>query len=1184
MSKTRIHPVFFDPNNKRWPRLRRGVFLTGLFFTVAFSALILSIIFNPILPKIIEDTSKPNYKTVKNIPSLPKPQPISVPDVRRTEIREAKQKIKEESAARKAALKNIQNQPHNADDPLSVAFYVNWDESSGSSLREGIEKRGAQLDILIMECLHLEDANGQLTENNKDDDNTVAVHQKIKETLDFMRTRSPRSRVTALVNNAQNNQWYKEKLTTVLANPDTRKRVIDQLFDYVESNKFDGVSIDFESLDPVSKDNLLQFMAELSSRFRPAGLEISINVPVDDPTFDYRKLAELSDYEILMAYDQHDSTGSEDGAIAGLDWFENILRKHQADIPPEKTIVAIGNYGYDWTVEDKNGKKLKKEAETLTFEDAVLRAVESSDLESSDPDDIVSVQMDPASLNPYFEFADDDDNVHKVWFLDALTAFNQMVVARNYSSRGFALWRLGSEDPSLWSFFGKAKPLDQNLAQSLSKFTYGYNLDYEGKGEILKIREEPRDGERAITFDEKRGLITQQSYTQFPSPWVIDRWGGKNYKIALTFDDGPDTQYTPQILDILKEHQVHATFFIMGLNGELTPELLKREYEEGHDIGSHTFTHPNVAAVSETQFKLELAATDVLLESIIGHRTTLFRPPYAEDAEPTTPDETKPLKFINDRGYIDVGMKIDPNDWKQPGTTTQQIVDSTIEQINSLAKTGEGNIVLLHDSGGDRRRTIEALPQIFEKIKEINEANEIKGLPKFEFVSVSELMGKSRDEIMPPVPPDEMWRMVPTRMAFAVINFTSFTLHYLFLAGIILGIARLLFIGALAVIEHWKERHAVYDDHFKPDVAVIVPAYNEEKVIVQTIASLLASDLPDFEIVVVDDGSSDNTTERVREAFADEPRVRLFTKANAGKPEALNYGVLHTKADIVIALDADTVFAKDTISKLARHFADQKIGAVAGNAKVGNRINLLTRWQALEYVTSQNLDRRAFNVLNCITVVPGAVGAWRRELVLEAGGFTHLTLAEDADLTMAIRKQGYRVAYEDEAIGLTEAPDTVRGFIKQRYRWMYGTLQAAWKHKNALFNPRYGSLGFVALPNIFIFQVLFPLVSPAMDLLMLLSLANVLWTRFQHPADFSADTFWRVMFFYALFVGIDFVAAALAFALEKTENKRLLVWLFLQRFFYRQLMYYVAIKATFASVRGIAVGWNKLERKATVKT
>ena len=266
-----------------------------------------------------------------------------------------------------------------------------------------------------------------------------------------------------------------------------------------------------------------------------------------------------------------------------------------------------------------------------------------------------------------------------------------------------------------------------------------------------------------------------------------------------------------------------------------------------------------------------------------------------------------------------------------------------------------------------------------------------------------------------------------------------------------------------------------------------------------------------------------------------------------------------------------------------RHFANPGVGAVAGNAKVGNRINLLTRWQALEYITSQNLDRRAFDALNCITVVPGAVGAWRRELIARVGGFTDRTLAEDADLTLAIRKLGYSVVYESEAVALTEAPDTVRGFIRQRYRWMYGTMQAAWIHRDVLFRRRYGALGFVALPNVIVFQVLFPLISPIMDLQLIGSLGVAAFNHWQHPDEYSPDALWRVLFYYALFVTVDYLAAILAFALERKESWWLLIWLFWQRFFYRQLMYYVAIKSTLTSLQGALVGWGKIDRKATVQ-
>jgi cellulose synthase/poly-beta-1,6-N-acetylglucosamine synthase-like glycosyltransferase len=453
----------------------------------------------------------------------------------------------------------------------------------------------------------------------------------------------------------------------------------------------------------------------------------------------------------------------------------------------------------------------------------------------------------------------------------------------------------------------------------------------------------------------------------------------------------------------------------------------------------------------------------------------------------------------------------------------------------------------------------------------------------YHFVSIADLLGRRRADVMPALTASERWGAWTDRAAFDVVYAASTVVHGLFLVGIVLGAARLALLGVLALVQKWRASHRVYDAAYEPSAAVIVPAFNESKVVVQTVTSLLAAQHPrHFQIVVVDDGSTDDTLARLDDAFRGHPAVRILTIPNGGKAQALNYGIAHTPADIVIALDADTVFARDALTNLLRHFADPRVGAVAGNAKVGNRLNLLTRWQAIEYITSQNLERRAFDVLDCITVVPGAVGAWRRDLVLQAGGFSSRTLAEDADLTLAIRRLGYRIVYEDAAVALTEAPDTIRGFIRQRYRWMYGTFQAAWTHRDALFRPRYGSLGFIALPNIFVFQVCFPLVSPVMDLLLAVAAGEVVFGRWQHPAEFSADAFWRVLFYYAVFQAIDLLSGALAFVLERREPARLLVLLVWQRFFYRQLMYYVAIRSVLASLKGGEVRWNKVERKATV--
>jgi cellulose synthase/poly-beta-1,6-N-acetylglucosamine synthase-like glycosyltransferase len=286
---------------------------------------------------------------------------------------------------------------------------------------------------------------------------------------------------------------------------------------------------------------------------------------------------------------------------------------------------------------------------------------------------------------------------------------------------------------------------------------------------------------------------------------------------------------------------------------------------------------------------------------------------------------------------------------------------------------------------------------------------------------------------------------------------------------------------------------------------------------------------------------------------------------------------------VVVALDADTLFASQTIGALAHRFFDPKLGALAGNAKVGNRINILTRWQALEYITSQNMDRRAFATLNCITVVPGAVGAWRRDLVEQAGGFPGDTLAEDQDLTLAIRRLGYEIGYEEDAIAWTEAPDRLKALAKQRFRWAYGTLQCMWKHKDALFRPRYGALGFVALPNVWIFQVLFPLISPVMDLMLVYTLISAGLDWLEQPKGYTSTNLRQVLFYYVLFLVIDWLAACFAFIFEKRERWGLLWWLFLQRFCYRQVMYYVMIKSLAVATRGVTVGWGKLDRKATVE-
>jgi cellulose synthase/poly-beta-1,6-N-acetylglucosamine synthase-like glycosyltransferase/peptidoglycan/xylan/chitin deacetylase (PgdA/CDA1 family) len=656
---------------------------------------------------------------------------------------------------------------------------------------------------------------------------------------------------------------------------------------------------------------------------------------------------------------------------------------------------------------------------------------------------------------------------------------------------------------------------------------------------------------------------------------VIQRTGDKPGRLALTFDDGPDPRWTPAILDILRQENVPATFFIIGKNGQAYPDLVRRLVNEGHEIGNHTFTHPNLGEIPASLTELELNATQRLIESLIGRSTVLFRPPYFGDAEADKPQEVEPALLAQQLGYLMIGVRIDPDDWQLP-VTADEIINRTLKRAADNNPETRGQVILLHDSGGDRSATVEALPRLIHELK-------ARG---FRFVPISELADLSRDQVMPAIPPNQRVFTRADALAFFFLSTGGWTLQWIFLIGILFGLGRLLFVGSLAFAQWNRSRrrkriHA--GSGYSPFVSVIVPAYNEELVITNTIRSLLASDYSDYEIIVIDDGSLDNTSKVVAEKFGNEEKVKLHTLPNAGKAAALNTGLRLARGQVVIALDADTLFAPQTIGALAHRFYDPELGAIAGNAKVGNRINIVTRWQALEYITSQNMDRRAFASLNCITVVPGAVGAWRRDPVLDAGGFPLDTLAEDQDLTLQIRRLGYKIGYEDTAIAWTEAPDSLRSLAKQRFRWAYGTLQCMWKHLDALFRPRYGTLGFIAMPNVWIFQILFPLISPVMDLMLVYTLVWAGLDRWQQGAGYSSTDLQQVLFYYALFLAIDWVSACFAFMLEKRERWRLLWWLFLQRFCYRQVMYYVMIKSIAMALRGPMVGWGKLERKATAE-
>jgi cellulose synthase/poly-beta-1,6-N-acetylglucosamine synthase-like glycosyltransferase/spore germination protein YaaH/peptidoglycan/xylan/chitin deacetylase (PgdA/CDA1 family) len=1027
------------------------------------------------------------------------------------------------------------------DTQIAVGFHVPWDPSSAASLRRHI----ADLDWLVPGWISVTGANHQVTTFN-DSAGRQIINSMQHPPL-----------ILPMVQNAMQGNWDAAGMQSLLRSPALRKKLIDHLEGYLLANHAGGAFFDFEELSPAGRADYRQFLREAKVRFAKHGWIIAIAVPVGDDGWNVKSFAAIVDRVFLMAYDEHEISGDA-GPIASLGWFEQSIARAARGVPRGKLVVAIGNYAYDW--HDKGG-------EPLSIDEAWTAARDSETTPS----------FDPTSGNSGFAYQEGDSR-HVIWMLDAASAYNQLDFLQRAGIGGVALWRLGSEDPGLWSIFGRThRTLPP--ANVIENIPAGTEVDIEGRGEILKITAVPVPGVRRVTTG-RNGLIGKVDFTQLPSPYVVQRTGYHPGEVALTFDDGPDPTWTPRILDILKEKKVAGTFFVIGENALTQRSLLDRLVREGHEVGSHTYTHPNLAGATDTETAFQLNTTQRLFQAFTGRSLRLFRAPYFGDAEPTSADEIEPALQAQNRGYISVGLHVDPGDWKRPGT--QVIIDATIAQVTGTqpcAGSGPGdppcsrNIVLLHDAGGNRQQTVEALPVIIDQLR-------ARG---YTFVPVSQLAGLTRDQAMPALTASEQAAARTDLFIFGTLGMVVVALGWIFLFAISIGIFRAIALSALALIQARRESRLVFPP-IDPDrfVTVMIPAFNEATVIERAVHGVLASTNVRIEVIVIDDGSTDGTSDVITAAFADDPRVRLLTLENGGKARALNQGLALATGEIVIALDADTQFEPTTIARLARWFVDPALGAVAGNAKVGNRVNLVTKWQALEYITAQNLERRALASLNAMTVVPGAVGAWRLSAILEVGGYPDDTLAEDQDLTIAIQRAGWHVTYDQYAVAWTESPETLRGLAKQRFRWAFGTLQCLWKHGGVMARGKPRGLAFIGLPQAILFQIVLASISPIIDLALLVSFAMTYvaveahgWAQTQHDVE-------KMLLYWLVFTAIDMLAATIAFALERREKWSLLWLLIPQRIGYRQVMYYVVLKAIAQALRGPRVGWGKLKRTGRV--
>ncbi|MEU1461016.1 glycosyltransferase [Streptomyces sp. NPDC005727] len=636
---------------------------------------------------------------------------------------------------------------------------------------------------------------------------------------------------------------------------------------------------------------------------------------------------------------------------------------------------------------------------------------------------------------------------------------------------------------------------------------------------------------------------------------VIDTRGGRtgslrvpDHRVVLTFDDGPDPTWTPKVLDILQKHHAHAVFFVTGTMASRYPDLVKRMVDEGHEVGLHTFNHPDLSYHSERRIDWELSQSQLALAGAAGIRSSLFRPPYSSFADAMDDKSWPVTEYVGSRGYLTVVNDTDSEDWRRPG------VDEIIRK--ATPKGGKGAIVLMHDSGGERHQTIQALDRFLPQLQS-------RG---YRFQSLTEALDAPSADT--PVTGLDLWK---GKAWIFLVQASERATGALVVGLAVIGSLVLARFGGmllLSAVHARRTRRRGFRWGPRPvtePVSVLVPAYNEAKCIENTVRSLMRSEHP-IEVLVIDDGSTDGTA-RIVEGLA-LPNVRVIRQLNAGKPAALNRGMANARYDLIVMMDGDTVFEPATVRELVQPFADPRVGAVAGNAKVGNKDTLIGAWQHIEYVMGFNLDRRMYDVLRCMPTIPGAVGAFRRSALERVGGMSDDTLAEDTDITMAMHRDGWRVVYAEKARAWTEAPESVQQLWSQRYRWSYGTMQAIWKHRRAVVErgPS-GRFGRVGLPLVSLFMVVAPLLAPLIDIFLVYGLVF-------GPTEKTVAAWFGVL-------AVQAACAAYAFFLDR-EPLTPLISLPLQQILYRQLMYVVLLQSWITALTGGRLRWQKLRRKGGV--
>jgi peptidoglycan-N-acetylglucosamine deacetylase len=927
-----------------------------------------------------------------------------------------------------------------------------------------------------------------------------------------------------------------EDLEDILRPGASLERLVGEMATFLAEQPTPGLCLNLAAhpdLDPVILLPVLERLANATERLGRPTASLCVIAGPDARLWRDRAIVDLLDLAVVLGFRDPSSPLV---APAPADWFEAAMTEVRALIPGPKLFVALGSFGQWW--QGGSGRHLR-----ISYGETLARAA------SAETDPV----FDPTLGASRLRILDEARQVNEFWLLDAASVHNQLAAIA--PGQGIMVWPLGYEDPAVWTLWQEDPSGRPDHLRLAGRVDLSSQTLTEVSGPALAAILPAKPGLRRVETDDSGTVITAQRYDPLPLPNRVQRRGVEVAGgLVLAFEGLPDASDADALIATLALHEVQAAFFVdlstLMQGGTIGIKLA----EAGHVLGLRLLPPLHDRPESVVAARMQLNFMQLYLSQILSQPAQLVMlrpgagpPHFSLDA------------FLAEQELLRSGLIPVRSDFDAPFGPIE--LGEFVDRIWREGNLDQTQVITLdlRESGGD---LLVALPEMLSRL--IGDG--------YRFLE-PEFATRSGDSI-PPAGGIQDRKFIDW-LAFVLADFLLNGVTLLFFVMLVISAAFSLIYIALSLV---RRPHGPIDPAYTPPVTVVIPAFNEEKVIAACVGSVLRSDYPDFQVCIVDDGSTDHTADVVRKLVAGNPQVHLLREENAGKWHAANLALSRITTPIFVVADADSIFLPDTIRWLVQSFKDERVGAVAGLVEVGNRVNLLTDFQHQEYMVTQNVLRRAHEFFDGILVVPGAVGAWRTKAVHEGGGFSGETITEDADLTVAVHRAGYRVRFEERARSVTEAPVSVRAFLRQRLRWQLGMLQVSWKHRGVISSGL--PVGFSVLDSIWFGPVslLFALLD---DILLFTVLGTAIYSIMLREAPPGGALPILLFTSYFVMIGIEVLRTLTAFWFERQWEWKLLFLIPLLRFGYRQLLYLTAIRGLFRAATGHPTGWYKIDRTGT---